>query len=172
MSLPTFITTDQLTADSSLTLGEDVAHHLRVLRLEAGARVRLADGQGSRGTGTVLRIAKRNATVQVDTCEFVEPLPPVHLIVPIADRERMRDAGIPLDADGERSIAREEVRAFANRADDVERRRNDCAQAHRIDAVPCVVQRRAREVVHRALERGERFRPDNHDADRATGGSR
>lgn len=89
MSLPTFISTDALIAESSLTLGEDAAHHMRVLRLEAGARVRLADGQGSRGTGTVLRVAKRNATVQVDECEFTEPPPPVHLIVPIADRERM-----------------------------------------------------------------------------------
>ncbi len=89
MSLPTFITTDLLSRDASLTLGEDAAHHMRVLRLDAGARVRLADGQGSRGAGTVLRIAKRNATVHVDECAFVEPLPPVHLIVPIADRERM-----------------------------------------------------------------------------------
>ena len=89
MSLPTFISTDQLAAESSLTLGEDAAHHMRVLRLEAGARVRLADGQGSRGTGTVLRVAKRNATVHVNHCEFVEPLPAVHLIIPIADRERM-----------------------------------------------------------------------------------
>ena len=72
-----------------LTLGEDAAHHMRVLRLEAGARVRLADGQGGRGAGTVVRVARRNATVQVDSCEYVEPLPAVHLIVPIADRERM-----------------------------------------------------------------------------------
>ncbi len=62
---------------------------MRVLRLEAGARVRLADGQGSRGVGTVLRVAKRNAAVHVEHCEFIEPLPAVHLIVPIADRERM-----------------------------------------------------------------------------------
>lgn len=72
-----------------MTLGEDAAHHMRVLRLEAGARVRLADGQGARGVGTVLRVAKRNATVQLDECAFTDPLPPVHLIVPIADRERM-----------------------------------------------------------------------------------
>jgi len=89
VSLPTFITIDPLAPESSLTLGEDAAHHMRVLRLEPGARVRLADGHGSRGEGTVLRVAKRNATVQVDTCAFSEPLPPVHLIVPIADRERM-----------------------------------------------------------------------------------
>lgn len=89
MSLPTFITTDPLVAESNLTLGEDAAHHMRVLRLEAGARVRLADGQGARGIGTVIRIAKRNALVKVDGCEFTEPLSPVHLIVPIADRERM-----------------------------------------------------------------------------------
>jgi 16S rRNA (uracil1498-N3)-methyltransferase len=89
VSLPTFISTDPLVAESSLMLGEDAAHHMRVLRLEAGARIRLADGQGSRGVGTVVRVAKRNATVQVDQCEFIEPLAPLHLIVPIADRERM-----------------------------------------------------------------------------------
>lgn len=89
MSLPTFITTDPLVGDASQTLGEDAAHHMRVLRLETGAQVLLADGQGSRGVGTVLRIAKRNATVQVERTEFTEPLPAVHLIVPIADRERM-----------------------------------------------------------------------------------
>jgi 16S rRNA (uracil1498-N3)-methyltransferase len=89
VSLPTFITTDALAAESSITLGEDAAHHMRVLRLEAGARVNLADGQGSRGVGTVLRVAKRNATVHIDACDCAEPLPPVHLIVPIADRERM-----------------------------------------------------------------------------------
>jgi 16S rRNA (uracil1498-N3)-methyltransferase len=89
VSLPTFLSTDQLAAESSLTLGEDAAHHMRVLRLEAGARVRLADGQGARGVGTVVRVAKRNATVQVDSCEFADPPPPVHLVVPIADRERM-----------------------------------------------------------------------------------
>lgn len=89
MSLPTFITTDPLVADGSLSLGEDAAHHMRVLRLEPGALVQLADGQGSRGTGTVLRVARRNATVQVEHVAYSEPLPPVHLIVPIADRERM-----------------------------------------------------------------------------------
>ena len=89
MSLPTFIISEPLQAESSVTLGEDAAHHMRVLRLDAGAPVRLADGQGSRALGSVLRIAKRNATVQVDECSFADPLPPVHLIVPIADRERM-----------------------------------------------------------------------------------
>lgn len=89
MSLPTFITTEPFGADTSIVLGEDAVHHMRVLRLDAGTRVQLADGQGSRGVGTVLRIAKRNATVHVVECDFVEPLPPVHLIIPIADRERM-----------------------------------------------------------------------------------
>ncbi len=89
MSLPTFLSSEPLSAGTSLSLGEDAAHHLRVLRLDAGARVQLADGMGARGVGTVVRVAKRNATVQVDTCEFLDSLPPVHLIVPIADRERM-----------------------------------------------------------------------------------
>ena len=89
MSLPTFLSTESLLAGESVQLGEEAAHHMRVLRLEPGTHVRLADGHGSRGLGTVVRVAKRNATIEVDSCAFTEPLPPVHLIVPIADRERM-----------------------------------------------------------------------------------
>jgi 16S rRNA (uracil1498-N3)-methyltransferase len=89
VSLPSFISTDTLVAGDSLMLGEDAAHHMRVRRLEPGTKVQLADGHGSRGIGTLVRVAKRNATVEVDECEYTEPLPPVHLIVPIADRERM-----------------------------------------------------------------------------------
>src|SRR3989338_6046962 len=75
VSLPTFITTDQLAPESSQTLGEGGAHHMRVLRLRAGERARLPGGEGVRGMETVIRIAKRNALVQVDGCEFTEPLP-------------------------------------------------------------------------------------------------
>ena len=58
-------------------------------RIDAGAAVQLADGQGSRAIGAVLRIAKRNATVQVDRIEQLPPPAPVHLLLPIADKDRM-----------------------------------------------------------------------------------
>lgn len=89
MSLPTFVTAEPLAAGRQVTLGEDAAHHMRVRRLEVGAPIALLDGQGSRGSGTLVRLAKRNATVDVELTT-VEPAPrAVHLLVPVADKDRM-----------------------------------------------------------------------------------
>jgi 16S rRNA (uracil1498-N3)-methyltransferase len=54
-----------------------------------GEPVRLVDGAGSVATGRLVRIARTEATVDVDDVQAVEPLPAVHLITPVADRERM-----------------------------------------------------------------------------------
>jgi hypothetical protein len=51
MSLPTFVTDETFTRPSTVTLGEDAAHHMRVRRLETGVRVGLVDGHGTRGEG-------------------------------------------------------------------------------------------------------------------------
>ncbi|MBI1809504.1 MAG: RsmE family RNA methyltransferase, partial [Gemmatimonadetes bacterium] len=59
------------------------------LRIDAGQPVRLLDGQGGTGEGTLVRLAKRNASVHVDRAARVDPPAAVHLIVPIADRDRM-----------------------------------------------------------------------------------
>lgn len=76
-------------AGAEVTLGEDVAHHVRVRRIEVGARVRLLDGAGTVGVGTIVRVARASVTVEVEEAAQVAPPPPVHLIVPVADRERM-----------------------------------------------------------------------------------
>ena len=89
MSLPTFCTDEPFHAPSSVTLGEDAAHHMRVRRLDVGARVRLLDGQGTRGEGVLTQLAKRHATVSVETAEQVEPPAPIHLLLPVADKDRM-----------------------------------------------------------------------------------
>lgn len=89
MSTPTFVTNEPFIAGRQVTLGEDEVHHIRVRRLAVGSRVALLDGQGSRASGVLVRIAKRNAMVEVDAVE-TEPAPrAVHLILPIADKERM-----------------------------------------------------------------------------------
>lgn len=80
---------EPLEAGGSVTLGEDVAHHLRVRRLDVGAPVGLLDGAGRRGVGTLLKLAKSQAVMSVERVEDVAALPPVHLLVPVADRERM-----------------------------------------------------------------------------------
>jgi 16S rRNA (uracil1498-N3)-methyltransferase len=56
----------------------------------AGATtVRLVDGAGLVGHGTIVRLARSSLSVDVERVEEVEPPPPVHLLVPVADRERM-----------------------------------------------------------------------------------
>lgn len=89
MSAPTFVCADVFKAGQTITLGEDAAHHMRVLRIDAGQPVRLLDGRGGTGEGVLVRLGKRNALVQVRRAVQVEAPPAVHLLVPIADRERM-----------------------------------------------------------------------------------
>ena len=89
MSLPTFVTSEAFAAGRQVTLGQEEVHHIRVRRLDVGARVALLDGQGLRGTGHLVRVAKRNATVEVESAEQEEPRRAIHLLVPIAEKDRM-----------------------------------------------------------------------------------
>lgn len=89
MSLPTFVTDEPFEAPGTVTLGEDAAHHMRVRRLETGVRVGLLDGMGTRGEGVLTQVAKRHATVSVETAEQVEQAPAIHLLLPVADKDRM-----------------------------------------------------------------------------------
>jgi 16S rRNA (uracil1498-N3)-methyltransferase len=89
MALATFVTTEPFASGQTVTLGEDEAHHIRVLRLEVGQQVGLLDGRGTRGRGALVRVAKRHAAVAVEEISTVEPPPSVHLVLPVADRDRM-----------------------------------------------------------------------------------
>lgn len=89
VSLPTFVTDEPFVAPSTVTLGEDCAHHMRVRRLEAGVRVGLLDGAGTRGEGVITQLAKRHATVSVERAQVTEPAAAIHLLLPVADRDRM-----------------------------------------------------------------------------------
>jgi 16S rRNA (uracil1498-N3)-methyltransferase len=60
-----------------------------VLRLEVGTQIGLRDGHGTRGTGVLVRLAKRHAAVTVGDAVVTEPPPSVHLMLPVADRDRM-----------------------------------------------------------------------------------
>jgi 16S rRNA (uracil1498-N3)-methyltransferase len=88
-SIATFFTPDLPVAGAVLTLGEDAAHHMRVRRMAPSERIRVSTGSGTIGEGVIARIGKTQVSVDIDRTEEVEPLPDVHLIVPIADRERM-----------------------------------------------------------------------------------
>jgi 16S rRNA (uracil1498-N3)-methyltransferase len=72
-----------------VTLGEAVARHLRVRRLGVGRSIALVDGDGRRAMAVIVREAKDSVTVEIGDVEDIDPLPEVHLLVPVADRDRM-----------------------------------------------------------------------------------
>ena len=80
---------EPLAAGTSASLGEGVLHHVRVRRLGLGSRIALLDGQGHRAEGTLVRLSRTSGTVDVESVTVHAPLAPVHLLVPIADRDRM-----------------------------------------------------------------------------------
>jgi len=84
-----FFSPESFTAGVSLTLGEEVAHHARVTRLLVGTPVSLRDGAGGVATGTLSRIGKSTAVVSVEAVTTVARPPQIHLLAPVADRERM-----------------------------------------------------------------------------------
>jgi 16S rRNA (uracil1498-N3)-methyltransferase len=84
-----FFSTDPFAANTPINLGDDAAQHARVLRLGSGSSVELRDGQGNAARGLLSRIAKRSITVDVAEVWQIPDLPPVHMLVPIADRDHM-----------------------------------------------------------------------------------
>ena len=87
--IATFFSGEPPVAGVVTTLGEEAAHHMRVRRMGPSERIRLTDGAGTVGSGVLVRITKTQAAVEVEEVEQIDPLPEVHLLVPIADRERM-----------------------------------------------------------------------------------
>ena len=88
-SAVTFFSPDPFSAGVPVSLGDDAAQHARVLRLTTGAPAELRDGQGGAARGSISRIAKRSVTIDVSDVWTLASLPPVHLLVPVADRDRM-----------------------------------------------------------------------------------
>ncbi len=70
-------------------LGEDSAHHLRVVRASLGDQIALRDGAGGTARGALVKLARTSAVVEVSDVRHVEPPDTVHLLAPVADRERM-----------------------------------------------------------------------------------
>ncbi len=74
---------------SAVTLGEDAAHHARVRRLGEGEPVTVRDGAGAVADGVIRRVAKAALDVDVVAVRRLSPPPPVHLLAPVGDRDRM-----------------------------------------------------------------------------------
>ncbi|HEX2778234.1 MAG TPA: RsmE family RNA methyltransferase [Gemmatimonadaceae bacterium] len=89
LPLATFFAPGPIGPGATVSLDEDAAHHARVRRLDVGHRIRLLDGEGTVAQGTLVRLAKAHMQVEVATTELAEPPAEVHMLVPVADRERM-----------------------------------------------------------------------------------
>jgi len=85
----TFFTETPIVAGSTVALSESAAHHARVKRLDVGDGIRLTDGRGTLGEGELTAVGKNGAEVRVDATQSVARPTPIHLRVPIGDRDRM-----------------------------------------------------------------------------------
>lgn len=65
------------------------AQHARVRRVEKGDAVRLVNGAGDIGTGTIVAVARNDLTIDVERVERQPPPTPLEIVVPVADRDRM-----------------------------------------------------------------------------------
>ena len=87
--MTTFFSPDPIPESGAALLSEAAAHHARVKRLDIGTPVTLVDGAGVRASGALVKISRTQLTIDVAAVEHVEAPAPIHLLVPIADRERM-----------------------------------------------------------------------------------
>lgn len=84
-----FCADEALEPGAVISLGEGVARHLRALRLPVGSHVLVLDGIGHRARGRVTKHGKSAASIEIDEVLAHLPPPTVHMLVPIADRDRM-----------------------------------------------------------------------------------
>ncbi|MDQ2913268.1 MAG: RsmE family RNA methyltransferase [Chloroflexota bacterium] len=85
----TFFASDALVAGGTVTLPEEAAHHIRVARVAVGECVALRDGAGKAAVGTLVKVSRTTALIEVnETSEMSRPAP-IHLLAPVADRDRM-----------------------------------------------------------------------------------
>lgn len=88
-SVASFFADTAPVAGAALPLGEGAAHHARVKRLGAGDPVRVTDGAGRVATGVIASLGRAELVVEVRDASLLPPPGPIHLRVPVADRERM-----------------------------------------------------------------------------------
>lgn len=88
-AVATFYAPLSLAPGAVVTLGESAAHHARVRRLAEQESVRLTDGKGTIASGRIARLAKSELDVAVDETRHEPAPPPLHVFVPVADRDRM-----------------------------------------------------------------------------------
>ncbi len=85
----TFFAAEPLVVGGTVTLSDEAAHHIRVARVAVGECVALRDGAGGAAVGTLVKVSRTSALVDVtETSEMPRPAP-IHLLAPVADKDRM-----------------------------------------------------------------------------------
>jgi 16S rRNA (uracil1498-N3)-methyltransferase len=87
--LSTFFADTPFFVNATATLGEHVAHHARVKRLEVGDAVQLTNGAGSLARGSIAAMKEGSVDVTIDSVRSIASPLEIHLRAPIADRDRM-----------------------------------------------------------------------------------
>ena len=85
----TFYSDAALEPGARVELDESAAQHAKVRRITEGESIRVTNGRGSVGLGTLERLTRHSAVVSLDTVNAVPAPPRLRLFVPVADRERM-----------------------------------------------------------------------------------
>ena len=85
----TFFAADGLATGATVSLTEEAAHHIRVARVGVGECIALRDGAGKAAVGILVKVSRTSALVEIsETSEMSRPAA-IHLLAPVADRERM-----------------------------------------------------------------------------------
>jgi len=88
-AVATFFAAEPLVVGGTVTLSDEAAHHIRVARVAVGDCIALRDGAGGAAVGTLVKVSRSSALVDVsETSEIPRPAV-IHLLAPVADRERM-----------------------------------------------------------------------------------
>jgi len=74
---------------ATVTLSDEAAHHIRVARVGIGECIALRDGAGKAAVGTLVKASKTSALIDVSEISEIPKPAPVHLLAPVADRDRM-----------------------------------------------------------------------------------
>jgi 16S rRNA (uracil1498-N3)-methyltransferase len=85
----TFFATDGFVAGGTVALSDEAAHHMRVARVGVGECVALRNGEGRAAIGTLVKVSKTSALVDVSEISEIPRPSPIHLLTPVADRDRM-----------------------------------------------------------------------------------
>jgi 16S rRNA (uracil1498-N3)-methyltransferase len=88
-TVATFFAAEPLVVGGTVTLSEEAAHHIRVTRVAVGECVALRDGAGKAALGTLVKASRTSALVDVSEISEIPRAAPIHLLAPVADRERM-----------------------------------------------------------------------------------